>query len=128
MLKDSQPGTAGPFTIPQTLKSARPSIDTSERISTASLLGVFFIAMALIMLELVLTRIFSVTIYYHFAFMAVSLALLGLAVSGVWVYIMPNWFSKVRYTQQTPIAAILFALTTLASLIVYLSIPFAPTA
>ena len=46
-----------------------------ERIKTTSLFGVLFIAMALLMLELVLTRIFSVTIYYHFAFMAVSLAL-----------------------------------------------------
>ncbi len=128
MLKDSQPRAAGPFTIPSTTLPAKPLIDSSDRISTASLVGVFFIAMALIMLELVLTRIFSVTIYYHFAFMAVSLALLGLAVSGVWVYIMPNWFSKARYTQQTPIAAILFAVTTCISLVVYLSIPFAPAA
>ena len=36
-----------------------------------------------IALELMLTRIFSVTMYYHFAFMVISIAMLGLSVSGV---------------------------------------------
>ncbi len=103
-------------------------IDSSSQISRLSLFGVMFIAMALLMLELVLTRIFSVTIYYHFAFMAVSLALLGTAISGVWVYVMPQWFSRARYTVQAPIAALLFALSAIAALITYLSIPFQPGA
>ncbi|MBN9388837.1 MAG: hypothetical protein J0I20_12345 [Chloroflexi bacterium] len=128
MLKDSQPVTAGSFVNPTSTTQLNQTSDSTDRISTASLFGVFFIAMALIMLELILTRIFSVTIYYHFAFMAVSLALLGTAVSGVWVYIMPKWFSKARYSVQAPIAAILFAVTTCAALILYISIPFLPTA
>ena len=33
-------------------------------------------------LELALTRIYSVTMYYHFAFLAISVALLGLAEMG----------------------------------------------
>jgi hypothetical protein len=37
--------------------------------------------------ELLLTRLFSVLIWYHFTFMAISLALLGLAVSGMYVYL-----------------------------------------
>ncbi|MEZ4637769.1 MAG: hypothetical protein R2856_22905 [Caldilineaceae bacterium] len=36
-------------------------------------------AMSTLMLELILTRIFSVTMWYHFAFMAISLALFGLS-------------------------------------------------
>ena len=39
-------------------------------------------AFATIALELLLTRIYSVTMYYHFAFMVVSIAMLGLSVSG----------------------------------------------
>ena len=39
------------------------------------------------MTELALTRIFSVTMYYHFAFLAISIALFGLSASGVFVYV-----------------------------------------
>ncbi len=40
------------------------------------------------MTELSLTRIFSVTMYYHFAFLAISIALFGLSASGVYVFLM----------------------------------------
>jgi hypothetical protein len=39
------------------------------------------------MTELALTRIFSVTMFYHFAFLAISIALFGLSASGVAVYV-----------------------------------------
>ena len=47
------------------------------------LAGVGCIAGAILMVELALTRIFSVTMYYHFAFLAISIALFGLSASGV---------------------------------------------
>lgn len=47
-----------------------------------------------IALELTLTRIYSVTMYYHFAFMVISLALLGLAISGVALYLFPAFFAR----------------------------------
>ena len=51
-----------------------------------ALAGVAAIAGAILMIELALTRIFSVTMYYHFAFLAISIALFGLSASGVYVY------------------------------------------
>ena len=45
------------------------------------------VSAALLMTELALTRIFSVTMYYHFAFLAISIALFGLSASGVYVYL-----------------------------------------
>lgn len=42
---------------------------------------------ALLMTELALTRIFSVVMYYHFAFLAISIALFGLSASGVYAYL-----------------------------------------
>jgi spermidine synthase len=39
------------------------------------------------MTELALTRIFSVIMYYHFAFLAISIALFGLSASGVYAYL-----------------------------------------
>ena len=47
--------------------------------------------MATLLLELSLTRIFSVVFYYHMAFMAISIALFGLGVGGVFSYVVANW-------------------------------------
>lgn len=52
------------------------------------LAGVALVSASLLMTELSLTRIFSVTMYYHFAFMAISVALFGLSASGVYVFLM----------------------------------------
>ena len=47
--------------------------------------------MATLLLELSLTRIFSVVFYYHFAFLAISIALFGLGLGGVFSYVAANW-------------------------------------
>ena len=51
------------------------------------LAGVALVSAALLMTELALTRIFSVVMYYHFAFLAISVALFGVSASGVFAYI-----------------------------------------
>ena len=57
--------------------------------------------LATLLLELSLTRIFSVVFYYHFAFLAISIALFGLGVGGVFSYIVAGWkaplFRKLGY-------------------------------
>src|SRR3989442_5736022 len=50
--------------------------------------GLFLTTLSLLQLELFLTRIFSVTMWYHFAFMAISLAMFGLAAGAVLVEVM----------------------------------------
>jgi hypothetical protein len=40
-----------------------------------------------LLLELALTRLFSVVLFYHFAFLAISIALLGLGAGGVFAYL-----------------------------------------
>jgi hypothetical protein len=42
---------------------------------------------AALLLELALTRLFSVVLFYHFAFLAISIALLGLGAGGVCAYL-----------------------------------------
>jgi hypothetical protein len=44
------------------------------------------------MYELILTRIFSVLMWYHFASMAISLALFGFGVAALLVQLRPRWF------------------------------------
>ena len=43
---------------------------------------------ATLLLELSLTRIFSVVFYYHLAFLAISIALFGLGAGGVFSYLV----------------------------------------
>src|SRR5215471_3216022 len=65
-------------------------------IDRASLPGVAITSFAALLLELALTRIFSVILFYHFAFLAISIALLGFGVGGVLAYLWKNWLERFR--------------------------------
>jgi hypothetical protein len=45
--------------------------------------GIFLLSFSTLLYELSLTRVFSVTLWYHFGFLIISTALLGFGVSGV---------------------------------------------
>jgi hypothetical protein len=66
--------------------------------------------LATLLLELSLTRIFSVVFYYHFAFLAISIALFGLGAGGVFSYVVAGW--------KTPLFRKLGYLSTVNSLLV----------
>jgi spermidine synthase len=57
------------------------------------LAGVALASFAALLLELSLTRLFSVVLFYHFAFLAISIALLGLGSGGVFAYLAKSWLS-----------------------------------
>ncbi len=79
-------------------------------------LGVAFTTLATLILELSLTRIFSVVFYYHFAFLAISIALFGLGAGGVFSYVVHGWRGN--------LFAKLGSLSALNSLAVLLSLVF----
>lgn len=81
-----------------------------------TLVGIASISAALLMTELALTRIFSVTMYYHFAFLAISIALFGLSASGVFVYVMRRRLASFDTHGLLAAGAVLHAVATLASL------------
>ena len=54
-------------------------------------LSVALTTLATLLLELSLTRIFSVVFYYHLAFMAISIALFGLGAGGIFSYVVSEW-------------------------------------
>jgi hypothetical protein len=54
-------------------------------------------SLATLLFELSLTRIFSVVFYYHFAFLAISIALFGLGVGGVLSYVVAGWRAPLPY-------------------------------
>ena len=102
--------------------------------------GIFLVALSGLVLEVSITRIFSAAIWYHFAFVAVSVALVGLGASGLVVHhrvtkLKGKWaenltiYSAWGITIFIPIT--LFVMHALASQVIYLplymvlfSVPF----
>ena len=70
--------------------------------------------MATLLLELSLTRIFSVVFYYHMAFLAISIALFGMGAGGVFSYVAAGW--------KAPLYTRLGRLSAFNSLLVLLSL------
>jgi spermidine synthase len=58
------------------------------------LAGIALCSFSALLLELGLTRLFSVVLFYHFAFLAISVALLGLGAGGVFAHLGRQWLSR----------------------------------
>jgi hypothetical protein len=56
--------------------------------------AIALVSMGSLLLELALTRLFSVVLFYHFAFMVISIALLGLGAGGVFAFFYKDWLQK----------------------------------
>ena len=97
---------------------------TSPEPRTTTYIGIFFVALATLMYEILLTRIFSVTMLYHFAFVALSLAMFGMTAGALLVYLMPGLFPPERLFHRLGLAAVLFPIAMVLSFMTELSIPF----
>jgi hypothetical protein len=73
--------------------------------------GIGLSSFSALLLELSLTRLFSVVLFYHFAFLAISVALLGLGAGGVFAFV---WKKRLNRWQSRSIAAAASALSALA--------------
>ncbi len=82
-------------------------------------LGVAATTMATLLLELALTRIFSVVLFYHFAFMAISVALFGLGVGAICSY---YWTARRAPLPLWQRLGLLSSLNTVATAVVLLVI------
>ncbi len=52
--------------------------------------GIFFFSFSALSYEIILTRLFSISLWYHFAFMVISIAMLGIAASGTALSLYPG--------------------------------------
>jgi spermidine synthase len=69
---------------------AIPVSNETEIQEKTVLAGLALTSFAALLLELALTRLFSVVLFYHFAFLAISIALLGLGAGGVFAYLLKS--------------------------------------
>ncbi len=97
---------------------------TELKATRATYAGLFFITLATLMYEILLTRIFSVTMWYHFAFLAISVAMFGMTAGAIIVYLLPGVFSPQRTRYQLGLSALGFAVSIVISFLTHLSIPF----
>ena len=65
-----------------------PTSSSTEIPEKTLLGGLALTSFSALLLELALTRLFSVVLFYHFAFLAISIALLGLGAGGVFAYLL----------------------------------------
>ena len=65
-----------------------------SHVPARTLVALAFVSFSSLLLELGLTRLFSVVLFYHFAFLAISVALLGLGAGGVFAYIKKQWLDR----------------------------------
>src|SRR4029077_16138722 len=86
--------------------------------SRRHLAGVALVSATLLMVELALTRIFSVVMYYHFAFLAISIALFGVSASGVYAYVRRQRLDRRATEDLLAVPALIYAACTIVALFV----------
>jgi hypothetical protein len=90
-------------------------------------LGVFTTSMAVLTLEIALTRIFSVSLWYHLAFMVISTALLGFGASGIILTLRRDLLEN-NLSRHLTRTAVLTAVSMLISFAVMIRLPLDPLA
>src|SRR6516164_2654389 len=96
----------------------------TERATPSVYCGLFLITLATLVFEILLTRIFSITLWYHFAFMAISMAMFGITVGALIVHLRPQWFPAAQVPQRLAESALCFGLLIVVSVLVHLLCPF----
>ncbi len=86
-------------------------------------LGTFLIALSTLALEITLTRLLSVTTWYHLAFFCIATAMLGMTAGAVTVYLKPGWFDVERRARIAARACLAYAAATPVTLLLLCVLP-----
>jgi predicted membrane-bound spermidine synthase len=87
-------------------------------------LGIFLVTLSGLMFEVGLTRIFSATIWYHFAFVAISVALLGWGLGGFALHLARRRLDFTR--DRAALLTLLYGLSIPFALWLIVRVPFHP--
>jgi len=89
----------------------------------ALLIAIGLTSFSALLLELALTRLFSVVLFYHFAFLAISVALLGLGAGGVFAYLRRKWLAQFKTRRLAALLCTITAVSIFLTLEVVLHVP-----
>lgn len=96
-----------------------------DKLSAGHLAGIFIIALASLLHEFTMTRILSVSLWYHFAFMIISVALLGIGVSGVAISLFPKFLDK-PIDKLLTIISMIYGVSVISTFIISYYVPIDP--
>ncbi|MBV9182340.1 MAG: hypothetical protein JO356_13600, partial [Acidobacteria bacterium] len=92
--------------------------------STRTVLGaVALSSFSALLLEVSLTRLFSVVLFYHFAFLAISIAMLGLGAGGVFAHLVRVELAHWELRRIATISSAAMAILTVVALEIVLHVP-----
>jgi spermidine synthase len=86
-------------------------------------LATLVISAAALGYEILLMRVLSIVQWHHFAYMIISLALLGYGASGTFIAINKRWLEP-RFELAFAVSALLFSITIVASFVTGQRVPF----
>ncbi len=86
--------------------------------------GLLLVTLTTLAYQLLLTRIFSVTMWYHYTFVAISVTMFGMTVGAILVYLLPGWFAPAAAARRMSLAAACFAVLIVVSFAIHVRIPF----
>jgi SAM-dependent methyltransferase len=98
-------------------------LHSTPRILGRHYFAIFVLASATLSYQILITRFFSVMLYYHFAFAAISLAMLGLTRGAMKVYNNPARYTAERVGPEFARHASRFALTGVGAMFGFLCAP-----
>lgn len=101
-------------------------MNTSHKLYHPVFIGVFLTSMAVLSLEVIFTRIFSFSIWYHFAYLTISMALLGFGSSGAVLAAYPKIIEKGGY--RLPVIVSILSCIFIMTALLYASLyPLEPS-
>ena len=104
-----------PLQAPSAVKPMQPAARLT--------LGIALSSFSALLLELALTRLFSVILFYHFAFLAISIALLGLGAGGVFAHLWKTGLERYDLRSLAAACCALNAITIPIILEIVLHVP-----
>ncbi|HSU64785.1 MAG TPA: hypothetical protein VLJ12_13070 [Burkholderiales bacterium] len=73
--------------------------------------ALLLVTLATVMFEVLLTRVFSLTMWYHFAFMAISMAMFGMTIGALFVFLRPQTWPQATLPRALGRCALWFAIS-----------------
>ena len=87
-------------------------------------IGLFFVTLATLVFQTLLSRIFSVTMWYHYAFVAISVAMFGMTFGAMLVYLLPHRFPVEKTDNILARSSLWFSITIIFAYLAHASLPF----
>jgi hypothetical protein len=86
-------------------------------------LTIFAASLTTLTYQILLTRVFSVAMWYHYAFMAISVAMFGLTVGALLVYLRPRYFDPERVRLRVGQWSLYYGIAMLTSFVFFMAAP-----